>query len=119
MVQSAKSLVRKDATRSCGTNPAIWCSLPESKMRAVFVVIPDVFREHTLQMAFIHRNDVIQQVSTAALNPTLRNSILPGTFEGGPNSLETLLPLLAFGPGRSSANRNESLPDAIEPLSLA
>jgi len=85
MMQPAESLARKDATRSRGMNPAVRCSLPESKMRAVLVVIPDVFREQTLQMAFIHRNDVIQQVSTAALNPTLRNSILPGTFEGGPN----------------------------------
>jgi hypothetical protein len=33
-------------------------------------------------MALIHGNDVIQDVSSAALNPTLRNSILPGTFEG-------------------------------------
>jgi len=84
MVLPAKSLVRKDATRSHGTNPAIRCSLPESKMRAVFVVIPDVFREQTLQMAFIHRNHVIEQISSAAFNPTLRSSILPGTFEGGP-----------------------------------
>ena len=30
-------------------------------------------------MAFIHRNDVIQQIAAAAFNPTLRNSILPRT----------------------------------------
>jgi hypothetical protein len=57
-------------------------------MRAVFVVIPDVFREQALQMAFIHRNDVIEQISSAAFNPTLRNSILPGTFKGGPHGTD-------------------------------
>jgi hypothetical protein len=51
MVQPAESIMRKDATRSCGTDPAIRCSLPESEMSAVFVVIPDVFREQALQMA--------------------------------------------------------------------
>jgi len=34
-------------------------------------------------MAFIHRNDVIQQISSAAFNPTLRHTILPRAFEGG------------------------------------
>jgi hypothetical protein len=32
-------------------------------------------------MVFIHRNDVIQQVSSAAFNPTLRHSVLPRTLE--------------------------------------
>ena len=50
-------------------------------MRAVFVVVADVFREQTFQMAFVHRDDVIQQISSAALDPTLRDSILPGTLE--------------------------------------
>jgi len=48
------------------------------------VIVADVFGEQSLQMAFIHRNNVIQQVSSAAFNPTLRDAILPGTFEGGP-----------------------------------
>jgi len=41
MVQSAESLARKDATRSCGTSSAVRCSLPESEMRAVVMVITD------------------------------------------------------------------------------
>jgi hypothetical protein len=63
-------------------------------MRAVFVVVVDVFRKQPFQMAFVHSNNVIQQVSSAAFNPTLRNSILPGTFKGG-----------AYGANRQSTNR--------------
>jgi hypothetical protein len=51
-------------------------------MRPVFVVVADVFREQTFQMAFIHSNDLIQEISSAAFNPTLRYTILPRTFEG-------------------------------------
>ena len=34
-------------------------------------------------MAFIHCDNVVQQVSSAAFDPTLRNPVLPGTLEGG------------------------------------
>src|SRR6266404_3819026 len=54
-------------------------------MRAVVVIVADIISEQTFQMAFIYRNDVIQQVSSAAFDPTLRHTILPGTFEGGPD----------------------------------
>jgi hypothetical protein len=73
--------VRNDATQSCGTNPAVRCSLPESEMRAVVVTVTDVVSEESFQMGFIQRNDVIQQVSPAACNLPLRNPILPRAFE--------------------------------------
>ena len=81
MMQSAQSILRKDAPRGRGANSVAGGSLPQPKMRAVFVVVADVFREQTFQMAFIHRNHVIQQISTAAFNPTLRYTILPRAFE--------------------------------------
>ena len=37
------------------------------------------------QMPLIHRNDMIQQVSSATFDPTLRHAVLPGTLEGGPH----------------------------------
>jgi hypothetical protein len=40
-------------------------------MRAVFVVIANVFRQHPFEMSLIQRNCVIQQVFTGAFNPTL------------------------------------------------
>ena len=60
MMQPADSILRKDAPRGCGANSVVGGSLPQSKVRAVFVLVANVFREHTFQMAFIHRNDVIQ-----------------------------------------------------------
>jgi len=59
----------------------VWRSLPESEMRAVFVVVANVFREQTFQMAILNCNDVIQEITPATPYPTLCNSILPRTFE--------------------------------------
>jgi hypothetical protein len=60
MMQPAESILKKDVPRGCGANSGVGGSLPQPKMRAVFVAVANVFREQTFQMAFIHRNDVIQ-----------------------------------------------------------
>jgi hypothetical protein len=83
MMQSAEPFLGQDATATLGTKSVVGRSLPQSEMRAVFMVVADVFRKQSLQMAFIHRNDVIEQVSAAAFDPTLRDAVLPGTFERG------------------------------------
>src|ERR1022692_4360114 len=87
MMQPAESLMREDATGGCGANSSGRRCLPEPKMRAGLMIGADVFRGQTFQMAFIHRNDMVEQVSSAALNPTFRDAILPGTLEGGPHRL--------------------------------
>ena len=56
-------------------------------MRAVQVIVVDVFREQALEMSFVYRNDVIQQVSPTAFDPTLGNAVLPGTFKRGPHRI--------------------------------
>jgi hypothetical protein len=53
MMEPAESLVRKDATRSYGTSPVVRCSLLESKMRAVVVIVADIISEQPFQMAHI------------------------------------------------------------------
>src|ERR1700730_15079493 len=83
MVQSAESLVRKYPTRSYGTNPAVRCPLLKSEMRAILMMVTNILREQSLQMAFIERNNVVQQVSSTASDPTLRYTVLPGTPERG------------------------------------
>src|SRR5882762_8795673 len=83
MVQSAEPLMRKDAARGHRVTSAPWRSLPERKMRAVLVVVADVFRKQPLQMAFAPCNDVVQQVAATTLNPSLCSAILPRTFKGG------------------------------------
>ena len=53
MVQPAESMTREDAAGSCGANPSDWRSLPEPEVRAVLVVVADVFGEQTFQMALV------------------------------------------------------------------
>jgi len=60
MVESAKSWARHDPTRSRTGNSAGRCLLGKAKMRAVFVMVADVFTEQPFQMAFIERDDVVQ-----------------------------------------------------------
>jgi hypothetical protein len=74
MVQSAESLLSKDRTRSYRTNPAVRCPLLKSEIRAVLMMVANIFREQSLQMAFIQRNHVVQQVSSAASHPPLRRA---------------------------------------------
>jgi hypothetical protein len=71
MMQPAQSILRKDAPRGCGANSVVGGSLPQPKMRAVFVIVADIFGEQTFQMAFVHRNHLIQQISSAAFDPSL------------------------------------------------
>ena len=79
MVQPAESLLSKDPTRSYGTNPAVRCRLLKSEMRSVLTMVTNILGKQSLQMAFIQRNNVVQQVSSAASHPPLRDAILPGT----------------------------------------
>jgi hypothetical protein len=59
MVQPAESSLRKDPTRSCGTNPAVRCPLVKSEMRAVVMMVTNILAEQSLQMSFIQRNSVV------------------------------------------------------------
>jgi len=53
MVQPSESLLSKDPTRSYGTNPAVRRPLLKSEMRSVLMMVTNVLREQSLQMAFI------------------------------------------------------------------
>lgn len=106
MMQPAESLVRKNATRSCGRNPAVRCSLPESEVGAIVVVVADIFGDQPSQMTFIQGNDVIQQIVAATTDPTLRHAVLPRTFEGSP-----------YGTDLQSTNRDRDV-QPIFPISV-
>src|SRR5690348_9620693 len=116
MMQPAQSILRKNPPGGGGANSVVRGSLPQPKMRAVLVVVADVFREQTFQMAFIHRNDVIQQISSAAFNPALRYTILPRAFEGrsyrahlqGSNGDRNLQPVLGIAGANSNGNDSRS-----------
>src|ERR1700746_3735995 len=84
VMQPTQPFMRNDLSSGHNVTSTVRCSLPESKMRAVFVVIANVFKQQTLEMSLVYRNDVIQQVPSAAFHPTLGNAILPRTFERRP-----------------------------------
>src|SRR5260370_41305729 len=48
-------------------------------MRAVLMMVTNILGEQSFQMAFIQRNNVVQQVSPTAAHPPLRDAILPWT----------------------------------------
>jgi hypothetical protein len=81
MVQPAESFLRKDHTRICGTNPAARCPLLKSEMGAVLMMVTNILGEQSLQMRLIQRNNVVQQVFSAASHPPLCDAVLPGTPE--------------------------------------
>ncbi len=57
-------------------------------MCSVLVVILYIFRKQPLQMTFVERNHVIQEVAAAASDPALGNAILPGTANRCPDGGE-------------------------------
>ena len=77
MMQSSQSWLRCDPTGNHRGNSAGRCLLRKTEMRAVVVVVADVFSQQPFQMAFIERDDMVQQVPTAASNPALRQAVLP------------------------------------------
>ena len=60
MVQPSQAWLRNDPTGRCGGSSASRSLLREARMRAVFVVVEDVFAEQPFQMAFIEDNDVVE-----------------------------------------------------------
>ncbi len=88
IMQPAESLLRQDATRGFGMSPAVRRFLRQAEMRAILIVVADVFREQAPEMAFIEGNDVIQQVTPAAFHPTLRYTILPRASQRSAHTLD-------------------------------
>ena len=59
----------------------------ESKMRAVLVMVGDVFGKEPLEVPLIESNDMVEQLAATTPHPALADSILPGTFERGPHGV--------------------------------
>jgi hypothetical protein len=52
-------------------------------------VVANVLRQQTVQVTFVERNHVVEQVSTAASHPSFGNSILPRASKGSPHRPES------------------------------
>src|ERR1700732_1559479 len=58
-------------------------------MRAVFMIIADIIGKQPPQVVVIQSDHVIQQLPAAALDPALRNSVLPRTLDRSANTLDS------------------------------
>lgn len=56
--------------------PTRWSSLLQHEMRPVQLEVVDVIPHQPLQMAFVQRDDVIEQVSPAVPSPAFRYAFL-------------------------------------------
>ena len=98
VVQPTQSIMGKHATRGYAANSAPRRSLAQPKVRAVFVMVGDVLGKQPLQVPLVERNHMVEQLAAAAPHPTLGDTILPGTFEGG----RTARPVMFCGMGTTS-----------------
>jgi len=63
--------------------------LRQRKMRAIRVVITDVFIQQAFQMAFIHNDHMVEQIAAAIADPALGDTVLPRASEARPLGLDT------------------------------
>ena len=56
----------------------IRCVLVESIMNSVLLEIGNILSEQTAQMALVQRDDMVEDLSASASDPTLGDSVLPG-----------------------------------------
>jgi hypothetical protein len=57
-------------------------------MCSIFVAVADVFIHQPFQMPLIDHDYVVEQVSSAATNPSLSDSVLPRTSEASPFAMD-------------------------------
>src|SRR5579862_1219702 len=92
-VQTAQAIMEKCATRGYAASSAPRCSLSQSNMRTVFVMVGDVLGKQPLQMRLVESNHRVEQLTSAAPNPALGNAILPGPrlerLHGGNDDVRT------------------------------
>ena len=88
MMKTPEALLRDYATRAYGAASIIGCSLPQSKVRAVFMVIANIIREQTPQMRLVQGDNPVQKFVPTAFDPTLRNPVLPWTPKGGSHGIQ-------------------------------
>ena len=83
MMQPAESFRNEDGTRSPRTRSVVRRSLPKPQVRPVFLVVADVIGQKPLQVLFIERDHVVQQIAPTTLDPALGYTVLPRTRERG------------------------------------
>ena len=81
VVQSAEAWEREHATAGCRSGSGRRCFLAEPEMRPIFLIVTNVLSQEPLQMLLVDGNHVVEQIAAAALDPALRDTVLPRTCE--------------------------------------
>src|ERR1035441_10056002 len=83
VMQPAHALLANHGTLFQRAYPASRRLLVQPEVCSVVVIVGNVLREESLQMSLIQRDYVVEQVAAAASDPTLGDTILPGTLNRG------------------------------------
>ena len=90
-MQPAKSGYGYDTT-TCIGSLRCWtarrCLLLQREMGSIFMVVADVFIHQPFQMPPTYYDHVVEQVSSAATNPSLGDAVLPRTSVAGPFTMD-------------------------------
>jgi len=65
--------------------PARWRRLLQAEVRAVFLVIGDIFTPQSPEVLIVQRDYVIKHFAAITADPALRHSVLPRAPNGGAN----------------------------------
>jgi hypothetical protein len=77
MVQATESRRRDKLALTEGRRSTAWCTLAESDVGPIFVIVGNVLREQSPQMALVERNHVIKNFTATTSDPAFSYSILP------------------------------------------
>ena len=83
VMQPANALPANQRTVFQRAYPASRRLLVQPEVGSVVVIIGNVLREQSLQMALIQGDHVVQQVAAAASDPTFGDAVLPGALNRG------------------------------------
>ena len=83
VVQAAESRPDDKFAVIQGWSSTVGRALAESDVGPIVVIVRDVLGEHSLQMALIEHNHVIEKLTATASDPALSHSILPRTSNRG------------------------------------
>jgi hypothetical protein len=86
MMQATQSWYGNDFATQPGTHFCFtpgWSFLCQSEVSAVFMVVADIVPHEALQMVLVKRDDMIEKISAAVSDKSLRYAILPWALKAG------------------------------------
>jgi hypothetical protein len=80
-MQTAESWERDDPTAIRRRSSLGWCLLRQAEVSSILLIVANMVREQSFQMARVHRDNMVQQIMAAAFDLTLCHAVLQRAFE--------------------------------------